>query len=270
MEEQELHIDQYLSGELSGEKLRAFEDRLTSDPNFAKKVELARQINLEMQLHFENKESRQELANLLTDFGNRQELGSQEDGESSQKILLEIEKPKQEKTNQKGMRRFLHFAAVAACAAALLLFFRPWSSSLSPAELYIEQYSPPDWQSGTRSGEDQEQKLLDNANNAFQSKQFQKAEKHLSKYLQEQPEDAEARYYRAIAQMEQGRHQSAISDLQQLGNGSSVYRNDANWYLSLCYLKLNKKSEAKEVLTKLLSSEKYRNKEIKKTLQHLD
>jgi len=240
------HINEYISGELTGNDLIEFEKLLATNEDLQQQIKVHRQIDTVLsENYFDinrfNREDYQNEKERLNPIFNKMNQKYFAEGDSEEKKISDIEtkvigidsQTPQTDTTQSSpiIRRLLPFAALAAAAALLLFVFNPFANQVSPTQLadqYFESYS-----TGTLMGE--EDNLLANSPKAL-------LEKGSKQYQDNQLKEA-IQTFKKIAL-----------------NNSLIYENKANWYIALCYLKLNKPEAAKPVLRQLRQSSDYKDK----------
>ena len=115
---------------------------------------------------------------------------------------------------------------------------------------YYETYSP---LSAVRSGDQPSDLLLAEAFDLFTRKDFTSAATKFKDLLNMNPSNNMARFYLGISLIETGKAADAIPLMQEIIQVKDVlFENQAEWYLSLCFLKTNNKDEAKKHLKVLV------------------
>jgi len=152
--------------------------------------------------------------------------------ERLQPIFDEIGKKYFKKQSNKRpiIRKLLPLTALAA-AILLFILFNPLVNKLSPGELADEYFEPFVIERLMGPGKDNitesPKELLGKASQLYQNNQLNEA----------------------------------IAIFEKVANNSSeVYRQKANWYLALCYLKQNQSGKAKPLLEELKQSGDYKEK----------
>jgi len=152
-------------------------------------------------------------------------------------------KEKHFKENNDGkaiIRKLWPIIALAVAASFLLFVFNPFANNYSPAEIADKNFkaypnsslmSPPD----INSTKIDPKQLLAEASQYYQNNQTEKAIQTLQKVVE---------------------------------HSSEVYKQDANWYLALCYLRQNESPKAKPLLEELKQNSDYK-KDAKAILKQL-
>lgn len=236
----DVHINEYISGELTGNDLIEFEKLLAKDKNLQQQIKVHQQIDTVLsdnyfeKNRFNEADYKSEKERLNPIFKKmKEEFFVEEKTDEGKKIRNnEINLIKAEKNTPKNtpiIRKLLPFVTLAAAAALLLFVFNPFVNNMSPTQL-ADQYFEAQTVNNIR-GE------LDNEN------------------LQKTPRELLAQ---GSEQYEAGRMGEAIQTFQQVAaNSSETFTDAANWYLALCYLKQNQPENAKPLLIKLQTSKNY-------------
>src|SRR5690606_27153121 len=90
--------------------------------------------------------------------------------------------------------------------------------------------------------------LLKTAENAFNKKDFAKAEVAFKELLLTDEKNAELQFYRGVTNIELNNFAMADWLLKGLKEGNSVYKNKATWYLALSKLKQKQYDASLEIL----------------------
>ena len=231
MEEEEKNIDlieAFEKGELTGEELDDFERRRANDLAFANEV-----------------------ADYL--------LIMKEIRSSQERIFGETLKTweKEIDQNREGkkvipMRQILSIAAtllIVAIAAgyAILQFY----SVRDNTELFTMYFRPHEDVISQRSGE---QGFLQQGMNLYNQKRYTEAISYFEKFLIEKPDEVSAECYLGISYLAAGKISEA-NDLFEglIRNDQGLYKEIAQWNLSLTYLKLNNKELLKRSLRDMIT-----------------
>ncbi|MEN0006844.1 MAG: hypothetical protein AAF798_22010 [Bacteroidota bacterium] len=139
-------------------------------------------------------------------------------------------------------RRILFIAGVAAAVAALVYFAWPF---LMPSSLY-EQFNQHQPLALQERGD--LNTLMTEAEQAFNTKDFELAYAKLQTLTQQQDTDVRARLALGIAALETDRLAEAETIFTQLRQGESAVTDGASWYLGLTYVKKEDWQKAQEIL----------------------
>jgi thioredoxin-like negative regulator of GroEL len=88
-------------------------------------------------------------------------------------------------------------------------------------------------------------------------------------YIQENPNDPQVQLYYGIALLETNQIQKSRSVFQKIIQGESLWKEEAQWYLALLYLKTNQPEQVKTLLQQL-SSDNRNYSNAKKLLNQLE
>ena len=92
---------------------------------------------------------------------------------------------------------------------------------------------------------------IKNAENAFNAKEYSKAEKYLSELISEDKNNTEYLFYYGLSLLEQNKYNHATQVFDKLHKGSSVYKYKAVWFEALNQLKQKKYDQCLEVLKRI-------------------
>lgn len=235
------HINEYISGELTGNELVEFEKLLANDEDLQQQIKVHQQIDeVLVDNYFElnrfNEAAYQTAKEDLNPIFNKmnQKYFVEEDTIKEKKISTKESETTSIETKESTpiIRRLLPFVALAAAAAFLLFVFNPFANQVAPSQLadqYFESYS-----TGTLMGE--EDFMLENSPKALLKK--------------------------GSEQYQNSQYEAAIQTFKKvtINKYSLVYENKANWYMALCYLKLDKPQAAKSLFRQLQQSVDYKDK----------
>ncbi len=117
-------------------------------------------------------------------------------------------------------------------------------------QLFMEYYQPYSVDNYIRGGMNLNN--LDKAINLYQSGNTIAA---LDEFKRLTLENSElSGFFTALCQIELGNIEEASKELEIISTSSIFYADHINWYLSLCYLKLDQTSEAKSKLSEIVAS----------------
>jgi len=202
-------FEAYIDGELNPEERQAFEQQLLVDPSLRKQFEEFAAMRKRYQDSFANEEVNAKLEASLGDLG-REFFPSQQTRKTTRRIWL------------------LAPVLAAACALALLLFYRP-------KDLFRQYYQSP-LAAFTEKGS-AAAGLYQQAEQAFNAGDFVRAGQYFDTILAENPGDLQASFYRGLCHLETGDPAAARGMLEPLAQGPSAFAEDARWFLALSYLR---------------------------------
>ena len=227
MEEQDYMLfEDYLSNELSKEEIISFENRLKTDSKFKESLQLYKETSSFLEDKFENEE------NLAAFKAN----------------IEKISKASFNKTNtnqnKKGTKKTINYFLYSLSACVVLLF----------GIFMFNQFSNPSYSDYANYGtisltvRGNNNALLQTAENAFNTKDFKKADEALKSLIVSDENNAELKLYRGIANVELSNFEVADALLSNLQKGNSAYKYKATWYLALSKLKQNENDECLQIL----------------------
>lgn len=219
----EEEIQQYLDGKLKGEALTKFETALQTDRELAQEVA-------------ELKETEESLRAAGYDA-----------------FKMEVQQWERDYRSQKR-RSWLPYLAIAASIAiaivASVMIFR--DASPGPDQLFALHFQPYDDLILVRDPEiGSDQRLLADGMEAYNDKRYTDAEKLLGEYVETHASpDKTPVLYLAIAQTMTGNYNNAEVNFLELLDDDRLGQ-QAQWYLSLMYLKNNQPETAKEIIQQI-------------------
>lgn len=219
-------IDDYVSGELEEPLKNSFEEEIFSNQNLAAEVRLFNEINEAI-----GEKDVMDLRTSLTSIG--------KDANSS-----EI----------RGLRNYISFplikkfwyivAAFIVIFLGINIFFHTYSNSNS--KIYNEFYKPAEGTSGTiRSATNAQEQMIDQAFTMMSIKEYGKALKLFSDILDKDNSNPAANFYAGTIYQMKGMYTDAIQAYNKvIEQGDNLFIEQADWYLGLCYLKVNQHDKA--------------------------
>jgi len=223
-------IEDYLDGELQGDALQAFEQRLNTEPELSKEMQLFREVNTHLKAAHKAYKKKEWKA-----------------------ILDESKQPVQKKPA--GNRRIIYL--ISAAAAAALLFFGIFtlfpgaSSSNELAQQYWEDSSSFLATSIERGSTDTDSQRLADAFVQYKSSNYENSLQMLSTL---DNANDEAGLLQAACFFQLDNTPKAIEILLPLvNNPQSMAKDEAQWYLALAYLKDQQPVAAQKLLNDIIA-----------------
>ena len=167
-------------------------------------------------------------------------------------------------TKKVSTPRFRYAAIITGAVVIGSLFFtyRP----MSTGKIYDAYLTPYENIGVSRSVEPEYNKAVD----YFNRKEYLKAIDGFQSYLKQQPGNTRYEFLLGVSKMEIKNFPDAeISFNKVLDKGASLFREDAVWYLTMCYIGTNQKDIAIKGLRKIAGSESIYRKQAKKILRHI-
>ncbi len=227
MENSDQWMDDYLLERLDAEAMENFSRRLKKDPELRKEIE-----------------NRKVILGMLDAFG---------DLEMMEQISAVHQK---EMTQSRKTRRLpILWSTAAAIALAIGLCIWLWPKTNTPAQLFAANYEAYELSFAARSKENSAQ--LAKANQFYQAGDFAAALPLLQKIADAQEASPKIDLAIAIAQIETGQYQTALSYFNAIKNKDfDLYRDHAFWYAALLQLKQGNIDAAKKDLQQLTKQSK--------------
>lgn len=136
----------------------------------------------------------------------------------------------------------------------------------SPDTIYKRYYQVYDNPGTSRSGETSYNEAI----NYFNKGEFGKALTGFQAYLKNNPGSAQYEFLSGVSNMEIRNFPDAqLSFNKVINREANFYKEDANWYLAMCYLATSDKVMAKDQLRKIAKSESVYKNKARKILRHL-
>lgn len=218
-------IDRYVSGDMDPQEKQAFELLLQQDAGLRKEVQSYKEVHetLKRRLHpvREELEVRDTLA----------EMRQQYFSKPGAKVIQ--------------FARVGRIAAIAAAIILVVLIWRPWGKP----DLY-RQYASLQMDAVAVRGGTQDS-LKQEVVRRFNNKEFAASIPLFENLLRNDTGNAHLQFYYAVALMQVDRLVESRTQLMQLHNGASVFRDQATFFMALSYLKEKNILLTKEWLNKI-------------------
>lgn len=233
-------ISKYINGELTGAELTAFERLLQQDKaladevNFHKLVDETLAENYRATSELDDNEQL-EFEGILSKVMNSEEISGSTIHESETQASSNI------------FRKLIPFAALAAAAALLLFFWLGGDSQNENSNLADDYYSQSQYEYSFSTMGHGDNNLIE-AEKAYKAGDYNKAINIFKNY----PDDLRAQIAKGNAEYNLMKYDEAVKTFEKIRNSKNVsFRNYANWYLALTYLKKDNKNQAIELLKQL-------------------
>lgn len=241
-------IEKYIDGELEGKELLDFEQLLSTNPGIKREYELSMEIN--------NSIAEDDVMDL------RETLD----------YMYTEEKAVQRIPTVFTKRKFYYAAASAALLiAAGGVATRLLNPSMDSESVFEKYYQPYEVTVTYRSGNTEVDRLLLNALEFYEEKDYDQALVLFEEILQNRKKDMAISLYSGISYMEEEKYQKATTSFNHIiSDNDNLFIEQAKWYLSMCYLKTEKTDKAKEVLHQIIDEESYYKEQALKVLKDID
>ena len=240
-------IEKYIDGELEGKELLNFKELLSTDPDIKRDYNLSLEIN----------------NSIIEDdvMALRETLNYMYTEESKVKRIPSVF------TN----RRFYYAAASAALLIATGgLVQRLSNPDLDNNEVFEKYYAPYDVTVTYRSGNTEVDRLLLNALERYEEKDYEHALILFEEVLESRQNDMAVNLYSGISYLEEEKYQKATKSFNDIiSDDDNLFIEQAKWYLAMCYLKTEKTVKAKNVLNEIIKEESYYKEQAAKVLKDL-
>jgi tetratricopeptide (TPR) repeat protein len=243
------HLVRYLDGELNEVDKKELIEKLKKDPSLSEKVELIKDVDQIMgDKHLSSfEESLKEVENLYFN-ANIQEKST-------------------------FSRRYLATARVAAIllvvVSTLAYFYFTDLRPQSNDKLFSTYYEKMPADFGTRSATSPDDGFM-KAIKLYNENKFTEAIVGFENILKTDPSNNAAKLFLGICYTETQKFKEAAALFKSiLVQNDTIFEEHASWYLSLCYIKINKPGLARPILDKLISTHSFymdKASELKKKL----
>ena len=152
----------------------------------------------------------------------------------------------QKKHGRGRVRMFTAWRAVAAIFVLVLIGTAIWYFQRGPVDLYRKYAVHAQLDPTTRSGGNDSLAIV--AAEAFNTKQYDRSARLLESYLATDSTSIEMRLALGISYLEQNRFEEARVIFNAISGGSSVFADEAKWYLALIYLKQKQYNDVRNAL----------------------
>lgn len=238
MNEKNLIFEKYLSGGLSEEEIKEFEEKITADTSLKEDFDTYKKTVAFLEHKFTNEKSSKEFT----------------------KNLRAISDKHFEKTPAKRFKLW-HYGAVAS---VLLIFGVVFFNNSNPTYDDFVSYNTIDLV--VRGAENE---LLLKSEKAYNAKDFETANTYFNTLLKENPNNTEIQLYKGFSLVELNRFDEAETILESISKGKSVYKYKATWYLALSKLKQKEYALCKKYL-EMIPEDAPNYKNVKKLLQKIN
>lgn len=238
------NIEKYIPGELFGDELKKFEVKLKSNKELYDEFILHTQINMALK-----EEDIIQLRNKLEDIYS--------------KVIYKRER----------IIKLSRNIALAASVALIFTFggiYLYKNEKLTNQQLFTAYYSPYESIENSRELSSATKSLIEQALAEYEEKDYTAAQSHFNDILKTNPDCSTALFYSSISELETGNINDAIIKLEHLLTlKDSLFNDQAEWYLGLCYLKSGNTDKAKIIFDKISGQKGYNKEKAKKLLRKL-
>ncbi len=230
-------IEQFINGELSGKELIDFETRLKSDPKFRAEYEL--------QIEVDDAISQKDIMEL------RNQLS----------VILNKQNKPQTKVSRITKGTFYRIAAAITVLAVVgsTLIYTQLNQSYSPEDIFTQNYEPYNgFIDRSASGDDQFDEIMVNAFINYENKDYKAALVGFKAILKTDEVNIPVNFYSGISNLELENFNEASKFFKLIiEHFDNYFVEQSNWYLGLCYLKMNKNENAIRKFKEISESDSY-------------
>ena len=228
-------IEKYIDGELEENEILNFETLLSTDPNIKRDYKLNLEIN----------------NSIIEDdvMALRETMDYIYNDEFKVKRIPSIY----------ANRRFYYAAASAALLVATGgLVQRLISPDLGNSEVFEKYYTPYEITVTHRSGNTEVDRLLLNAFEKYEDKDYEQALVLFEEVLESRNNDLAVNLYSGISYIEEEKYQKAKTSFNRIiSDNDNLFIEQARWYLGMCYLKTENKVKAEDIFKEIINEESY-------------
>jgi len=241
-------IEKYLDRELKAEDIRNIEDQMKNDPDFAKEVQLNKELSQAI-MEKDVMNLRRSMQSIHEKHNNRRKLAG--------KVIKLFEEKTYATTS-------IAAAIVLALVVGALMIFGVQNQ---PAEnLFASYYQPDEAVMIVRSGSNPEDIDLKEALLAYHEKNYDNAIALLDK----QNNNILAKYYLGLSYLETDKINNAITTFKAIiDHNNNLFVEQAEWYLALCYVKNDQEAEAKIWFEKIADSESIFKEKARRVMKNM-
>jgi tetratricopeptide (TPR) repeat protein len=240
-------IERYLDGEMTGQELIWFEKELDSDEWLQKEVRLRQKVNQAI-LDEDSMRFGDELENAYAAFMDN----SGSHSHRKRKIII-------------------GGSVLATAIVAFILILGLTSREYTNEQLFERYYKPYESNMTFRSADNELNPDLVLAMQLYENENYNEALKLFERILQNDPKRVGLNFYSGISQMEIKEYDQAGRSFNKvIDDRYNMYMEQAEWYLSLCYIITNQDDKAVRLLEKISSDNGFFHKEAVKLLRKLN
>lgn len=241
-------IEKYIDGELKESELLEFEELLSTDSDIKRDYKLS--IELNNSIMEDDVMALRETMNIMY---------------QDETIVKRIPKVL-------SKRKIYYYAA--ASAALLIatggLIQRLSAPEMNTSGVFEKYYSPYEVTVTYRSGNTEMDRLLLNALERYEEKDYEHALVLFEKVLESRQNDMAVNLYSGISYMEEEKFQKATKSFNSIiSDKDNLFIEQAKWYLAMCYLRTEKTTKAQEVLREIIKEESYYKNQAARVLKDI-
>ena len=251
-------IDRFLNGELKGQELKDFEERLKTDDLLQKELHLEKELNTvisdEDTLNFREEVIQVRENMKKEDLSNRNDINT---------ISL----------NNRNRQWYLVAASIVIMMGLTVYFAFFKEGSLTNDQLFADYYGPYEVSTAIRSDAPAEHDQLIRGLIAYEASNYEDAVDNFKTTLSNDPSNNTARFYLGISYIETNNLSLAEKEFMLINDQNSLLFGElAKWYLALTWIKMDSKDSMKQIknlLQEIVSLEGDRKEEAEKLLRQI-
>ncbi len=165
------------------------------------------------------------------------------------------------------------YYSAASVAALFLISFGLWKIIDKPMgndELFVSFYQPYNLVSNHTRSLGELPEVYEEATNYYINENYREAALIFKKALDSNIEQVDIRFLYAISLVELKKYEEAVIEFKMVISKYDSYNLESKWYLSLCYLKLNKVEAAHKLLLELSEKRSFYQEPALEILDQLD
>ena len=223
-------IEKFIDDELEGEQLEWFQNQLRTNREFVKQYQLQIDINEAVK-----EDDIMQLRNKLESIYN-------EYNKNENKVI------------RHNFLRKLSVAASIIIVAGIATILMLTNKKYTHQELFATYYQPYENISNYRGGEPTDD-IFTEAFRLYDCKLYKEALEKFNLILDKEPGNTFILFYTAVTEIETGKTESAVNKFKViLKDKNDLFYQQSEWYLGLCYLKMNKKSQAIKIFNEIINN----------------
>lgn len=228
-------IESYIDGEMEQNEILGFEDLLSTDQNIKHNYNLSMEINNSI-LEEDVMALRETMDYMYNDE-------------------LVVKRSPSVFANKKF---YYAAASLALLIATGGLVQRITTSDMGTGEVFEKYYTPYEITVTHRSGNTEVDRLLLNAFEKYEEKNYEQALMLFEEVLESRSNDMALNLYSGISYMEEEKYQKAKNSFDSIiSDKDNLFIEQAKWYLGMCYLKTENTEKAEDVFKEIINEESY-------------
>lgn len=229
-------VEEYIQNELTGHELMMFENALSNDPELRTEYELRKGVDLALK------------ENDVMELRDQLDVIAATTHHDSSSGLMKV---------MKHSKKWIAAASITLLLTIGGIAYYHQNQPSNKDEIFDEYYKPYEVTVSYRSADSELNSLLEKGFEAYKNKNFSQALTLFQKVLN-QREDIAARMYSGISYIETEKYQKANNSFSKVLNSKdNLFIEQAKWYMSICYIKVDEFDRALYLLEDLKSESSY-------------